>query len=54
MSNNSLNESLEKLTEDVLNYYDQDVDVEEIAVLTKTPRYLIESILIEQRDVYFR
>lgn len=47
-------QSLEEITGKVLKLYDDDVNVDEIAVMTNSPRYLIESILISQREVYFR
>lgn len=48
------NKSLNEIEDEVLKLCDDGVDVEEIVTLTKTPRYLIESILKRQRDVYFR
>lgn len=48
------NATLDELTDVVLKRYDEGVEVEQIATSLNAPRYLIESILISQRNVYFR
>lgn len=48
------NATLDELTDVVLKRYDEGVEVEQIATSLNVAQYLIASILISQRDVYFR
>lgn len=51
MNNNSLYDAI---VSNVLKLFDDGVNVDEIVVITKEPRYLIETILVNQRNIYFR
>jgi hypothetical protein len=47
-------DGLKKITEEVLRLDDEGKDVDEIAEILKIERYLVESVLISERRVYFR
>jgi len=46
--------SLDEITTEVLQLYEKDKSVDEIASIVKIQRYLVESILIAQYKIYFR
>lgn len=48
------NDTLENIEKEVLRLYDDGKDIQDIAASVSVPGYLVESILVEKRNVYFR
>lgn len=48
------NKSLEELTDEVLELYEKGKETEEIADLCLIPEYLVASILVQTKGIYFR
>ncbi|MFY0516297.1 hypothetical protein ACOMCU_00505 [Lysinibacillus sp. UGB7] len=48
------NKSLDEITNEVLKLYEKGKETQEIAKLCSIPEYLVESILIQIKGIYFR
>lgn len=48
------NKSLDEITDEVLKLYEEGKATQEIAKMCAIPEYLVQSILIQTKDIIFR